>query len=380
MSAYATERAREKIARLAGQGLDLPTFWQESSEVLARVVPHYMTPCWFTLDPASLLVTSHYQTEFMELPPEWLAHEYFDGRRPQAGRRRPVRARDLDAARGDRRRPEPQSRVEAISCTPTAATRNCSSPCARGRATPGACWVSTASRVEPLFARRRAPLPARGGALPGRGRPARAARRRGHRPRGTGGARAGRPQGGLECRVAHAGRRALAGRAARQRLGASRHRCLRRCWRWPVARCGRPSTRMRRARSRSRGCSRAAGRWLVLHGAALVADGARRVAVIIEPAHPARIASLLMAAYGLTEREQDVTRLVLQGNSTAEIADAPAVSCRRPSSSTSRASSTRRACAAGANSSARSSSPTTSHACATTSSGRSRVDRSAAGR
>ena len=63
-----------------------------------------------------------------------------------------------------------------------------------------------------------------------------------------------------------------------------------------------------------------AGRWMVLHGASLVADGARRVAVIIEPAHPARIASLLMAAYGLTEREQDVTRLVLQGNSTAEIA------------------------------------------------------------
>ena len=63
-----------------------------------------------------------------------------------------------------------------------------------------------------------------------------------------------------------------------------------------------------------------AGRWIVLHGASLVADGRRRVAVIVEPAHPARIASLLMAAYGLTEREQDVTRLVLQGNSTAEIA------------------------------------------------------------
>ncbi len=62
------------------------------------------------------------------------------------------------------------------------------------------------------------------------------------------------------------------------------------------------------------------GRWMVLHGAALVSDGARRVAVIVEPAHPARIASLLMAAYGLTDREQDVTRLVLQGNSTAEIA------------------------------------------------------------
>jgi DNA-binding CsgD family transcriptional regulator len=60
--------------------------------------------------------------------------------------------------------------------------------------------------------------------------------------------------------------------------------------------------------------------WVVLHGAALVASGTRRCAVIVEPAQPARIASLLMAAYELTEREQEVTRLVLQGNSTAEIA------------------------------------------------------------
>lgn len=33
-----------------------------------------------------------------------------------------------------------------------------------------------------------------------------------------------------------------------------------------------------------------------------------------------RISSLLMSAYGLSEREQDVTRLVLEGNSTTEIA------------------------------------------------------------
>jgi DNA-binding CsgD family transcriptional regulator len=69
-----------------------------------------------------------------------------------------------------------------------------------------------------------------------------------------------------------------------------------------------------------------AGRWVVLHGAALVGDGRRRVAVIVEPAHPARISSPLMAAYGLTEREQDVTRQVLQGNSTAEIAERLTVS------------------------------------------------------
>jgi DNA-binding CsgD family transcriptional regulator len=60
---------------------------------------------------------------------------------------------------------------------------------------------------------------------------------------------------------------------------------------------------------------------VVLHGATLVDDGRSRVAVIVEPAHPARIAPLLMSAYGLTEREQELTRLVLQGASTAEIAE-----------------------------------------------------------
>jgi DNA-binding CsgD family transcriptional regulator len=68
------------------------------------------------------------------------------------------------------------------------------------------------------------------------------------------------------------------------------------------------------------------GAWVVLHGAALVSGGARRVAVIVEPAHPARIAPLLMSVYGLTVREQEVTRLVLQGNSTAEIAERLVVS------------------------------------------------------
>jgi DNA-binding CsgD family transcriptional regulator len=62
------------------------------------------------------------------------------------------------------------------------------------------------------------------------------------------------------------------------------------------------------------------GRWIVLHGASLVWDGRRRSAVIVEAAHPSKITPLLMAAYGLTEREQGVTRLVLQGDATTDIA------------------------------------------------------------
>jgi DNA-binding CsgD family transcriptional regulator len=69
-----------------------------------------------------------------------------------------------------------------------------------------------------------------------------------------------------------------------------------------------------------------AGSWVVLHGASLVSGESHRVAVIVEPAHPARIAPLLMSAYGLTEREQEVTRLVLQGDSTADIAERLVVS------------------------------------------------------
>jgi DNA-binding CsgD family transcriptional regulator len=68
------------------------------------------------------------------------------------------------------------------------------------------------------------------------------------------------------------------------------------------------------------------GRWVVLHGVPLAAIDAQRVAVIVEPAHPSRIAPLLMSAYGLTEREQELTRLVLQGFSTIDIADALVIS------------------------------------------------------
>jgi hypothetical protein len=78
MSAYARERAHDRIAALAGEGLDLPTFWLEATEILTPVVPNYMWPCWYTLDPASLLITSHFNIHMPELPPDALAHEYYE--------------------------------------------------------------------------------------------------------------------------------------------------------------------------------------------------------------------------------------------------------------------------------------------------------------
>jgi DNA-binding CsgD family transcriptional regulator len=62
------------------------------------------------------------------------------------------------------------------------------------------------------------------------------------------------------------------------------------------------------------------GRWLVLHGSVLGTGPEQRTAVIIEVARPAEIAPLIAQAYGLTDREREITQLVLQGRSTDDVA------------------------------------------------------------
>jgi hypothetical protein len=76
MTADARQRAAAQIRQLARRGLDVPAFWRECNQVLATAVPHYLAPCWFTFDPASLLITSHYDPVIPEISAEFLAHEY----------------------------------------------------------------------------------------------------------------------------------------------------------------------------------------------------------------------------------------------------------------------------------------------------------------
>jgi DNA-binding CsgD family transcriptional regulator len=82
---------------------------------------------------------------------------------------------------------------------------------------------------------------------------------------------------------------------------------------------GSPAATVPRLRVRTR-----AGRWAVLHASWLDATNgeADQIAVIIEPAAPLEVAEVIMLAYGLTERERTVTKLVCQGHSTNQIATA----------------------------------------------------------
>lgn len=68
------------------------------------------------------------------------------------------------------------------------------------------------------------------------------------------------------------------------------------------------------------------GHWAVVQGAVTGTAKDSRVTVIIQPAHPDRIAPLLMSIYGLTVREQEVTQRVMRGGSTTELAKALGVS------------------------------------------------------
>jgi DNA-binding CsgD family transcriptional regulator len=79
------------------------------------------------------------------------------------------------------------------------------------------------------------------------------------------------------------------------------------------------------APARSRVQTRA-GQWLLLYASGLSGGAEGRTAVIIQPAAPHEAAPLVALAYGLSERECQITALCVKGQSTREIARALGVS------------------------------------------------------
>ena len=322
MGEDAKQRAADKISRLAKQSLDLVSFWKESSEVVASAVPYYWTPCWYTLDPASLLVTSHFHDGLPEIPEQWLADEYY---------REDVN-KLVDVARSTR---GISTLHEATGGDPTLSPRWHQNMAYGGdqemiaglRTKSGEVWGALGLYREagqPLFGAEELEF-----------------------------VRTVAPS------LAEGARRALLVAEAMDPEGPVAPGLIVLSDRWEVEsttpgverwlgdlpdgdwdRGKLPSSVLSVAGRALRTAERPdepgeiavgrvlarSGNWVVLHGVCLVGDGTRRIAVIVEPAHPARISPLLMAAYGLTEREQEVTRLVLQGNSTVEIAQQLVVS------------------------------------------------------
>ena len=310
-------RAEDKITHLSKQGLDMVAFWRACTPVLADAVPHYVAPCCFTIDPASGLMTSHFQEAVPEVPAEWIAMEYAeDGvNRLTDVARSPSGISTLYEATGGNPSSSPRWHANM-------ALGGDQEMIAALRTRGGDVWGAIGlyrqpdrplfdadekgflAAISPLMADavRRSLLIGESADPEGPDAPGMIVLGPGWRPEsmspGVEEWLRDLPDGNLAASRLPTAVLAVAGRAARSATSTA------------------DPTEVAVARVLTR-----SGRWVVLHGVPLAAVDSQRVAVIVEPAHPSRIAPLLMSAYGLTQREQQLTRLVLQGFSTIDIAD-----------------------------------------------------------
>ncbi len=302
-------RLIDKLESVAGSGSDLVTLWRETGPLLAEAVPHFETACFFTVDPASLLTTSHFQEGLPEIPGEWLAREYAEG--------------DYNSMREVLQSPQGVGTLfDATGGRPELSRKF------HEEMQPYGC------EQELLFALRTPDGEAWGlvGLYRENGRPSFSARDLDVVRRVAPGLAAGARHGLLlgqarEPDLPQApGLVVLDGHFAVESATATTAEWLAELG----GTIGTPPASVLTvaghvlnegggpAESRVRAES---GRWVVLHGSRLIhRDGRRQASVVIEAAQPTHLTSLLMRAYGLTSREQEVTRRVLRGGSTATIA------------------------------------------------------------
>jgi DNA-binding CsgD family transcriptional regulator len=300
-----------RLERATRPGPDLVTLWRAVGPLLGEIAPHTAPPCLFTVDPTSLLVTSHVQEDMPHIPAEWLGREYSEpdhntmtevlrsargvgtlheatGGRPEISRKYheemlpfgcdqellvALRTRDgepwgmLGLYREVGHDLFGQAEVETLRGLAPSLAEAVRHALLLGQAlepdlpdAPGVLLVDRDLEVTSATDQADVWLERLGG-------------------------RAGSPPPGVL---------AVAGEVLRTGL--------------PVV---------------LRVLSRAG--WVVVHGAPLhrrgaEADPVREVSVLLQPAEPGELAPLLMRAHGLTHREREVTELVLRGADTATVA------------------------------------------------------------
>jgi DNA-binding CsgD family transcriptional regulator len=314
-TAEAKAWAAERIEELCRRGLDVAALWRACDPVVHDIVRHMTRPCWFTMDPASLVVTSHFDAAIPSLPPEYLTHEYAAEDAMTLARiaRSESGADTVHAATGGnpsrseawRRFVQPYGADQQLAVALRTHSGSAQGVLALYRE-PGAPMFTP---DDVAFLRSISSALAEGAARglllgeageQGPNAPALLVldedRQVQSMTPGTGDLLAALPGGGswrdrgvLPTVVLSLAEGALAD----------------------------PGTADDRRSARVRAQD---GRWLTLHGSALLTDGHRRAAVIVERTPPDRISPLLIEAYGLTERETEVTRHVLRREATAETA------------------------------------------------------------
>ncbi|MFD9881024.1 LuxR C-terminal-related transcriptional regulator [Streptomyces alboflavus] len=302
-------RAYERVARLTGAHLDLPTFLDEASVLLATALPHDAA-CWHTMDPATLIETG-FHLENMPKAPDTevaaLAYLPDDFNSFVALARADRHSGVLSTATGGH--PERSLRYREL-LRPNSVSGELRTSCV----VDGTCWGNFAffretpadfTEDEQDFAHDLAAV--LGGGFRGavvRGRSC--------------GAGAGLWPGLLlfdaERRVESA-------------TGPARH------WLGELGFHGLPGDEplpyaLLMVAEHARGAAADAsvrvrgesGGWVELHASPVSGGGPGRIAVILQSATTPSVTSLLSAAYGLSPRERELIGLLLQGCGTGEIA------------------------------------------------------------
>lgn len=303
------QRTLQSLRELASAGLDVESFWRAATCEIERVIEFDWRPCWFTLDPDSLVATSHFNEDIDELDAEVFTNEYVDedvnkmadlaiaatgiatlARATAGDRRHSRRYRDLLSAYGMGHEMVAVLRAD------------------------GRCWgaltLYRAEGCDDFSDDDLAWLGSAGSTL------AEGARRalivgEAHETDATSTTTSGAPAVLVLDAALELVSMTTTGDEWLFRLTGSRER-LPSAVRSVAAAALDPSHGSPSARLRTR-----AGDWTSLHAAPM---GDSQVAVIVSAASADQLGPLLMAAYGLSDREQTVVRHVLNGASTDDVA------------------------------------------------------------